>query len=64
MISYCLWMYFNHCSGVWDDDPSNDAERRNGTLQPGTGADGQMLESDFFAFGETCKSLKYTIDSE
>ncbi|XP_038064096.1 uncharacterized protein LOC119734628 isoform X4 [Patiria miniata] len=39
--------------GVWDDDPSNDALTRNGTLQTGSGADGELVERDYFEFGET-----------
>ena len=48
---FCLY------SGVWDDDPSNDATKRNGTLQQATGPGGVMLDSDFYSFGDTCKSV-------
>ncbi|XP_038046205.1 mucin-like protein [Patiria miniata] len=41
--------------GVWDDDPSNDTLRRDGTLQSASGDNGELLERDFFAFGETWK---------
>ncbi|XP_038046057.1 fibrillin-1-like [Patiria miniata] len=39
--------------GVWDGDQSNDATRRDGTIQAATGDNGEMIESDFYAFGET-----------
>ncbi|XP_038045830.1 uncharacterized protein LOC119720271 isoform X3 [Patiria miniata] len=39
--------------GVWDDDPSNDTLRRDGTLQSASGDNGELLEIDFFEFGET-----------
>ncbi|XP_038046036.1 uncharacterized protein LOC119720445 [Patiria miniata] len=39
--------------GVWDDDQSNDVLTRNGTLQTGSGDSGELVERDFFEFGET-----------
>ncbi|XP_038046672.1 mucin-like protein [Patiria miniata] len=39
--------------GVWDGNKTNDVLKRNGTLQQPTAADGEMLERDYFDFGET-----------
>ncbi|XP_022099415.1 fibrillin-1-like [Acanthaster planci] len=55
--------------GFWDDNSSNDAQKRDGTLQPATGAGGTMLEKDFFMFGETWRiseadSLFYYVPPE
>ncbi|XP_038046069.1 uncharacterized protein LOC119720470 [Patiria miniata] len=44
--------------GVWDDDPSNDALRRNGTLQTGSGDNGELVERDLFEFGETWRVVE------
>ena len=46
-------------AGVWDGNTTNDVLRRDGTFQEATGADGEMLERDFFEFGETCEHLPY-----
>ncbi|XP_038046071.1 uncharacterized protein LOC119720471 [Patiria miniata] len=44
--------------GVWDDDPSNDVLTRNGTLQPGSGDNGELVERDYFEFGETWRVVE------
>ncbi|XP_022100979.1 neurogenic locus notch homolog protein 1-like isoform X1 [Acanthaster planci] len=55
--------------GVWDGDQSNDALRRDGTQQQATGQNGEMLERDFYNFGETWRisaenSLFYYVSGE
>ncbi|XP_038073778.1 fibrillin-1-like [Patiria miniata] len=55
--------------GVWDGDQSNDATRRDGAIQPATGDNGAMIESDFYHFGETWRiteanSLFYYVGDE
>ncbi|XP_038077224.1 fibrillin-2-like [Patiria miniata] len=55
--------------GVWDSDQSNDATRRDGTIQAGTGENGEMIEKDFYSFGETWRiteqdSLFYYVGDE
>ncbi|XP_038046056.1 fibrillin-1-like [Patiria miniata] len=55
--------------GVWDDDQSNDATRRDGTIQPATGDGGEMIERDFYNFAETWRiteenSLFYYVGDE
>ncbi|XP_038046073.1 mucin-like protein [Patiria miniata] len=44
--------------GVWDDDPSNDVLTRNGTLQTGSGDNGELVERDYFEFGETWRVVE------
>ncbi|XP_022107056.1 mucin-like protein [Acanthaster planci] len=39
--------------GVWDGNSTNDVLRRDGAFQQPTGTDGEMLEVDYFEFGET-----------
>ena len=41
--------------GLWDDDTTNDALRRDGNQQPATGVGGVMTEEDYYQFGITCK---------
>ncbi|XP_038063643.1 uncharacterized protein LOC119734296 isoform X2 [Patiria miniata] len=38
--------------GVWDDDPSNDVLKPDGSLQTGSGDNGVLVEIDYFEFGE------------
>ncbi|XP_038046270.1 uncharacterized protein LOC119720607 [Patiria miniata] len=44
--------------GVWDDDPSNDVLTRNGTLQTGSGDNGELVERDYFEFGQTWRVVE------
>ncbi|XP_033643557.1 uncharacterized protein LOC117303459 isoform X5 [Asterias rubens] len=55
--------------GLWDDDTTNDALRRDGNQQPATGVGGVMTEEDYYQFGITWRiteadSLFYYVDSE
>jgi len=42
--------------GVWNDDPSDDFMKRDGTMQTASGAAGAFTEQDYFAFGETWRT--------
>ncbi|XP_022094182.1 uncharacterized protein LOC110981168 isoform X7 [Acanthaster planci] len=55
--------------GVWDGNKTNDVLRRDGTYQEATGADGEMLDGNYFEFGETWRvsvndSLFYYVPPE
>ncbi|XP_071795600.1 uncharacterized protein [Asterias amurensis] len=55
--------------GLWDDDTTNEALRRDGNQQPATGDGGVMTEEDYYQFGITWRiteedSLFYYVDSE
>ena len=41
--------------GVWNDDPTDDFVKRDGTLLTPTGTNGSFADADYFEFGETCK---------
>ena len=43
------------CTGVWNDDPSDDFRMQNEVILTPTGADGTYTDPDYFMFGETCK---------